>query len=184
MLIIVPNVGCKNMCFPDHSSSKDTTVHVLALTSPLLDFALFYRITVSGFLGLCIGEFLYIIKHVHYRTQYNSNTTEQRVLKDLYRRMLSRCRMIWLFQQPPSPLSRKPVVSLFQSSCVELTDRIEGVGDEPNTLRRESLVLYKSKIIQYSLLLTSLHTYLYFLAMAPGWRMGILLLSRAIPSFS
>ncbi len=49
----------------------------------------------------------------------------------------------------PIPLSRQQVVSLSQSSCVlpvELTDGRgwEGVGEEPNHTRRESLVLYES----------------------------------------
>ncbi len=54
---------------------------------------------------------------------------DQRVLIDLQRTELSRCRMIWLLPHPfPSPISK---LSMFLSLPVELTDG-RGGGREPN----------------------------------------------------
>jgi len=56
----------------------------------------------------------------------------------------------WYDLAPPHPLrlSLQLVVSLSQSSCVSLVKLTEGkgggVGEEPNNMMRESLVLYKS----------------------------------------
>jgi hypothetical protein len=49
-----------------------------------------------------------------------------RVLFDLQRTMLSRCRMIWLLP----PLSRQQVVALSQSSCVTPVELTDGRGGE------------------------------------------------------
>jgi hypothetical protein len=72
---------------------------------------------------------------------------EQRVMKDLYWTGLSRRGMIWLLPHPLR-LSLQQVVSLSQSSCVSLVKLTEGkgggVGEAPNNIMRESLVLYKS----------------------------------------
>ncbi len=68
----------------------------------------------------------------------------QRVLYDLWRTRLSRCRMIWLPPPTPSP----PLPSLSQSSFlspVQFTDGGRGGGGVSRIIRRrERLVLYKS----------------------------------------
>jgi hypothetical protein len=49
----------------------------------------------------------------------------------------------------PTPLSHQQVVSLARSSCVSLVELNDGEGvvEEPDHTRRESLVLYKPSIV-------------------------------------